>query len=138
MTISTGMWEVLQALAHRAYVDTRPGHWTPGKIAAVWSKYQPQVETMVRAEKLQAVQILAERVVAGPAAVEDGLVWWNPKGGWPLPHFHLGDNIYPANAEQWNRFSNTVLAKVGANLQNAKAKVSFDQFMQITDAAPQL
>ena len=150
MTISSGMWDVLQALAHQAslHVDTRPGNWSPGKVAAVWTKYQPEVEALVRAEKLQAVQILAERPAAAPAAAGDKhvaapseqntLVWWNPKGGWPLPHFHFADKIYPATAAQWNSFSAQVLAKVGANLQNARAKVSFDQLVQITDVAAQL
>lgn len=150
MTISSGMWEVLQALAHQSsqLIDTRPGNWSPGKVAAVWTKYQPEVGALVRAEKLQAVQILAQSEAAAPAAAGDkhvaapieqnALVWWNPKGGWPLPHFHFADKIYPATAAQWNSFSAQVLAKVGANLQNARAKVSFDQLVQITDVAAQL
>ena len=94
----------------------------------------------VRAEKLQAVKILplreipvAEKHAAAPTELGDVFVWWNPKGGWPLPHFHLVDKIYPATDAQWNSFSAGVLAKVGANLQNAKGKVSFDQLVQITE-----
>lgn len=148
MTISSGMWDVLRALANQAArrVDFRPGNWSPGKVAAVWAKYQPEVEALVRAEKLQAIQIITEREAA-PAAGEkhpaaptelNTLVWWNPKGGWPLPHFHLGDRIYPANAAQWTNFSAQVLTKVATNLQNAKGKVSFDQLVEITDVAAQV
>ena len=142
MTISSGMWDVLRALALQAshQIDTRPGNRTPGKVALIWAKYHAEVEALVRAEKLQAVKILPEREIpvaekhaAAPTELGDIFVWWNPKGGWPLPHFHLVDKIYPATDAQWNTFSAGVLAKVGANLQSAKGKVSFDQVVQITE-----
>lgn len=138
MTISPPMWQIVQALAHQAatQVVTRPGHWTPGKLASVWAKYQHEVEAIVRAEKLQAVQMISEREPLAPTK-ELGFVWWNPAGGWPLAHFHLADKIYAATPEQWNTFSGQVLAKVGASLQSAKVKVSFDQLTQITEAMPQ-
>ena len=144
MTISTGMYEVLQALAHKsATVITRPGSISPGKVAAIWQKYQAEAAAFVRAQKLQAVQILAEPAAAPaiaekPAAVITelpGLVWWNPRGGWPLAHFHVGDNIYPATPAQWDSFASQVVAKVGANLQANKAKVSFDQLTELAEAA---
>jgi hypothetical protein len=142
MTISSGMWDVLRALAHQAsyQIDTRPGNRTPGKVALIWAKYHAEVEALVRADKLTAVQILPEREAAAaekhdaaPSELGNTLVWWNPKGGWPLPHFHLGDKLYPATEGQWNSFSAGVLSKVGANLQSAKAKVSFEQLVQITE-----
>ena len=77
------------------------------------------------------------RAASGNAALASGVVLVPygrpPKGGWPLPHFHLVDKIYPATDAQWNTFSAGVLAKVGANLQSAKGKVSFDQIVQITE-----
>jgi hypothetical protein len=138
------MYEVLQALAHKAgaLVNLRPGSWSPGKVASIWTKYQAEVEAVVRAQKLQPVQILAEAVAAekqlAAGAGDNILVWWNLAGGWPLAHFHLGDKIYPATPAQWNTFSSQVVAKVGASLQASKAKVSFDQLTQITEGAAQL
>ena len=136
MTLNDQMIEVLRQLSIRApNVITRPGHYTPGKQAQVWSKFQTEVATFVRAEKLQQIHVVTEReAVAGVT----GLIWWNPAGGWPLPHFHLGDNIYPANDAQWQRFSSGVIAKVGAQLQSSKATVSFDQLVQITEGAAHL
>ncbi len=137
MTISAGMWDAIRALAHRAshQIDTRPGVISPGKIAAVWAKYHAEIEAVVRAEKLQPIHIVSEREALSE---KYALFWWNPKGGWPLPHFHLADDIYPANEKQWGSFSAQVLTKVGASLQKANVKVGFDEFVQITEAAPQV
>jgi hypothetical protein len=135
MNISQGMSEVFAALARQAahQVDTRPGVITPGKIAAVWAKYQHEIEALVQSQKLQPLQIIAER--SAHATLENVLFWWNPAGGWPLAHFHVGDRIYPANENQWNSFCTQVLAKVGANLQKANVRVSFEEFSQITQGA---
>ena len=136
MTLNDQMLEVLRQLSIRAPdVITRPGHYTPGKQAHIWAKFHTEVANFVRDEKLQQIHVATERQAATEAT---GLIWWNPAGGWPLPHFHLGDNIYPANDAQWQRFSSGVIAKVGAQLQSSKAKVSFDQLVQITEGAAQL
>ena len=79
MTISSGMWDVLRALAHQAshQIDTRPGNRTPGKVALIWAKYHAEVEAFVRAEKLQAVKILPEKEAPAAekhAAAPGGLV----------------------------------------------------------------
>jgi hypothetical protein len=141
MTISTSMWEVIHALADQSarQIDLRPGIRTPGKVAEIWKKYLAEVEAQIKEQKLQPVQILAARempAMKGAAPTqENALFWWNPKGGWPLPHFHYNDNIYPATAAQWNAFSGKVLSKVGADLQKATAKVAFDEVVQIVETA---
>jgi hypothetical protein len=113
------------------HVMTRPGIYTPGKWAHMWEKYRKEIEAIVREEKLQAIHIERERL-ASPSA--NDLIWWNPAGGWPLPHYHLGDSIYAVTQEQWQKFGSQVLATVGAQLQKASAKVMFDQVMEITEA----
>ena len=138
MTISPPMWDIFHKLLH-----IRPKDPFPGKVAAIWSKAHPEIEKIVSTEKLQAIRILTEKEVmapAAPATEQSALFWWRPDGGWPLPHFHLADRIYPATDKQWNTFSAQVLTKVGANLQNAKLqpKVSFNQFMEITEHTAKL
>jgi hypothetical protein len=135
MNINPGMVEVFIALARQVshQVDTRPGVISPGKIAAVWTKYQREVKALVQAQKIQALNIITER--SANSIEEKALIWWNPAGGWPLAHFHIGDKIYPANEIQWNTFCTQVLAKVGANLQKANVQVSFEEFSQITQGA---
>ena len=136
MTISPAMQDVFQRL-----VRVRPGNPFPGKVAAIWAKMQGEIEALVRAEKLKEIYLLPEKAGPAPAAAEESaLFWWRPDGGWPLPHFHLGDKIYPATDKQWKTFSGQALSKAGASLQQARAqaKVSFDDFMQITEVTAKL
>ena len=128
MALSTQMIEVLKQLSISTITRPRPG--PPGLIAHVWAKYQTDVESMVRTEKIQPIHVATER---DPVTELTGLVWWNPAGGWPLPHFHLGDKIYPATDVQWQKFSKAVVAKVGTQLQSPKTQVSFDQLVHITE-----
>jgi hypothetical protein len=130
------MMEVLRQMSIRATVMTQPGHYTPGKQAQIWAKYHNEVAEFIRAQKLPQIQVTAEHAQTLTAST-GVFVWWNPAGGWPLPHFHLGDNMFAATDAQWQQFSSAIIQKVGTQLQSVKAMVGFNQLVQITEVSAQ-
>ena len=56
------------------------------------------------------------------------------KGGIRVSHLHFEDKIYLLNAEQWAKFSGSVVAEAKAKLEKAKV-VSFEQVLLLGSVA---
>jgi hypothetical protein len=61
----------------------------------------------------------------------------NIYGGIRTPHLHYKDDIYLMNADQWSKFSKSVLADVKTKITNAK-EISFEQVSILANVAGQI
>ncbi len=105
------------------------GNW------AYWVKAKKSIGEFIRSNKLAPVVIapvFAEAPVAAKRVIDLGI-----RGGMRVAHLHFNDKIYVLDAEQWAKFSGSIIAESRAKLENVK-KVGFEQALVMGSMAQTL
>jgi hypothetical protein len=76
--------------------------------------------------------VFAEAAPAAKRVIDLGI-----RGGIRAAHLHFDDKIYMLDAEQWTKFSGSIIADSTAKLANVK-KVSFEQAVLLGSVAQTL
>jgi hypothetical protein len=105
------------------------GNW------AYWSKAAKSIGEFIRGNKLAPVVITP--VFAEPRASAKRVIDLGIRGGIRAAHLHFDDKIYLLDAEQWAKFSGSIIAASKARLENVKT-VGFEQAMVLGSIAQTL
>jgi hypothetical protein len=105
------------------------GNW------AYWTKAAKSIGEFVRSNKLAPIAIAP--VFAATATSTKRVIDLGIRGGMKAAHLHFNNRIYLLDAEQWAKFSGSIIEQSKAKLEKT-GKVSFEQALLMGSVAQTL
>ena len=125
-----------QANRQLPYKDPLKGH---GGMGPVWAQHSSKVSQFITENKLVVAKEMlrnsfdaSDQLTMQQYFTEDWLDWQGLNGGWPGPHVHYANDMYPVTVSQWQSFSKPLVAELTQKLSAAKT-VTFAQFQALAN-----
>jgi len=103
--------------------------WLVGRPAPIWRERVQFLEEFIKGNNLKPIDYPSLWATKGlPRRFKPRPPW---PGIVPFAHIHVGDALYALPSQQWDKFSEAVVADYNARLNTVKT-VDFDSLMELS------